>query len=472
MSLATVKTDINGFDLLLGGGIPKGSTLLISGPPGAGKTVMALQYTFNQARKGERVLFVSTCELLYTINKFASSMSFFDLGLIRTGVNLDFYGPKEEGGFVEFWDYSLGPVLAEHHVGDIFDVIQDKVSSHHIDQIIVDSITSINLFLGDEAERGKKLLSFLGWASRSGCTTIFTAESGRAEGAERLLADGIIDMKRLELPGADGPGVFVKTIEVVKLRGQAHAAGRYLYNISADGIHIIYPGSGEPPAKEAAKTGIADLDGLLGGVAYSSIWHFKVDDAVFYRPMMNAMFKETLTSGDGLIYVALPDDVLSLEFFHERFGPESELKGRFVILDLYGLQVPDKLKDLVVAPEKGKYSELVDMLKSRICSKGKRCRMFLDIGALENALGPEQAEKGYSLILGLVREKDSLLFTFAGPMAHGALLNEAGLLSDGIIEVRDYGGYALLHVKKAPYSKSFEPYNIRLENGRIVLRPL
>ncbi len=140
MGLATIKTDITGFDHLLGGGIPKGSTLLISGPPGAGKTVMALQYTFNQARKGERVLFVSTCELLYTINKFASSMSFFDLGLIRTGVNLDFYGPKEEGGFVEFWDYSLGPILEEQYVGDIFDVIQDKVSSHRIDHLVIDSL--------------------------------------------------------------------------------------------------------------------------------------------------------------------------------------------------------------------------------------------------------------------------------------------------------------------------------------------
>src|SRR5208337_3528294 len=127
MGLATVKTDIGGLDDLLGGGIPKGSSLLISGPPGAGKTVMALQYTFNQARKGERVLFVSTCELLYTINKFASTMSFFDLGLIRTGVNLDFSLAREEGGFVEFWDYSLGPIIEERNASDIFDIIQEKV---------------------------------------------------------------------------------------------------------------------------------------------------------------------------------------------------------------------------------------------------------------------------------------------------------------------------------------------------------
>ena len=175
-------------------------------------------------------------------------MSFFDLGLIRTGVNLDFYGPKEEGGFVEFWDYSLGPILEEQYVGDIFDIIQDKVSSHRIDHLVIDSLTSINLFLGNEAERSKKLLLFIGWASRTGCTIVFTGESSASEGAERLLVDGIVDLKRQEVPGREGLGVSVRTIEVVKLRGQGHSAGRYLYNISNAGVSIMAPGIGALPA--------------------------------------------------------------------------------------------------------------------------------------------------------------------------------------------------------------------------------
>lgn len=469
MALATVKTDIDGFDALLGGGIPKGSTLLISGPPGAGKTVMALQYTFNQARKGERTLFVSTCELLYTINKFASAMSFFDLSLIRTGVNLDFYGPREVGGFVEFWDYSLGTIMEGQYAGDIFDIVQEKVSAHRIDHLIVDSITSINLFLGDDVERRKRLLLFMGWASRSGCTTIFTAEPGEGEGMERQLTDGIVDLKRHELPGAGGLGVSVRTMEVVKLRGQAHSSGHYLYNISNDGICVLAPGAGAMPEGETAKTGIPGIDENIVGMAYGSAWHFNVADATLYRPVVDTMIRETLRSGDSLVYMSSPSDDFSMESFRERFGPESELRGRLAIMDPFGLPVADKLKDLVVTAEKGG-RELASKASRMV--KGKRCRIFMDAGALEESIGPAEAWKTYVYELSQARGKEDLLVSFCGPASGCSLSGEITASSDGAIDVWDYGGYALLQVKKASYARSFEPFVARLEKGQVCLKPL
>jgi len=473
MGLAIIKTDIGGLDDLLGGGIPKGSSLLISGPPGAGKTVMALQYTFNQARKGERVLFVSTCELLYTINKFASTMSFFDLGLIRTGVNLDFSLAREEGGFVEFWDYSLGPIIEERNASDIFDIIQEKVSAHRIDHLVIDSITSINMFLGNEVERRKKLLLFMGWVSRSGCTTIFTDESYVVEGAERLLADGIVELGRRELPGHGGLGVFVKTIEVSKLRGQAHEYGRYMYGISGDGVAIMIPGSGEPPAKGSAMAGVEGLDGLVGGMAYGSAWHFNIGSGALLKPLKDALIKETLRSGDSLIYVASPYDDFSIDTFREHFGAEGAQKGRVAIMDLYGRCASDKLNDMVIGIEPGERENVSKALLSHICTKGKRCRILMDTGVLLDNLGPEKALSIYNNILGHVRGRDILLVTFKGPGTGGkSMLDDIECSSDGVIDLWDSSGYVLLQVKKAPYARSFEPYIVRLREGNIQLKPL
>jgi circadian clock protein KaiC len=472
MGLATITTDISGFDELLGGGIPKGSSLLISGPPGAGKTLMALQYTFNQARKGERVLFVSTCELLYSINKFASTMSFFDLGLIRTGVNLDFAGAREEGGFVEFWDYSLGPILEERYAGDIFDVIQEKVGTHRIDHLIIDSITSINMFLGDEVERRKKLLLFMGWVSRSGCTTIFTDESYMVEGAERLLTDGIVELERRELPGRGGLGVFVKTIEVLKLRGHGHSSGRYMYRISEDGVSVIAPGSGEHPSKESPRTGVEELDRLVGGMAYGSAWHFNIGAGALREPLAEAVVGETLRSGDNLIYVASPYDDLSIETFQGHFGAEEIHKGRVVILDLYCRCPADKLKDAVISIDPAECENIPKALLAHVCTKGKRCRILMDTGTLVESLGPEKARKVYTSLLGHVHGKNIMMVTLRGEGNSTPLSDDIEQSSAGVVDLWDYGGYVLLQIKKAPYARSFEPYVVRLKDRIITLQPL
>lgn len=55
-----VKSGIKGFDNLIKGGFPKGKTVLISGTPGTGKTIFALQYLYAGATKyGEKGLYVT-----------------------------------------------------------------------------------------------------------------------------------------------------------------------------------------------------------------------------------------------------------------------------------------------------------------------------------------------------------------------------------------------------------------------------
>ncbi len=55
-----IKTGIKGFDELIKGGFPKGSTILLSGTPGTGKTIFALEYLYNGATKfNENGLYVT-----------------------------------------------------------------------------------------------------------------------------------------------------------------------------------------------------------------------------------------------------------------------------------------------------------------------------------------------------------------------------------------------------------------------------
>lgn len=54
-----VKTGIPGFDELIEGGVPKGFNVLITGPPGAGKSIFGMQYLYNGALSGEAGIYIS-----------------------------------------------------------------------------------------------------------------------------------------------------------------------------------------------------------------------------------------------------------------------------------------------------------------------------------------------------------------------------------------------------------------------------
>jgi KaiC/GvpD/RAD55 family RecA-like ATPase len=55
-----IKTSIKGFDKLVQGGFPRGKSILLSGTPGTGKTIFALQFLYNGAVKfNEKGLYVT-----------------------------------------------------------------------------------------------------------------------------------------------------------------------------------------------------------------------------------------------------------------------------------------------------------------------------------------------------------------------------------------------------------------------------
>src|SRR3989344_5831380 len=54
-----LKTEIPGFDSLVKNGIPKGTSLLVEGGPGSGKTIFCLELARNFCRQGKKVLYMS-----------------------------------------------------------------------------------------------------------------------------------------------------------------------------------------------------------------------------------------------------------------------------------------------------------------------------------------------------------------------------------------------------------------------------
>ena len=105
-----VKTGIEELDNKLGGGFYRGSTIVVSGPPAVGKTILGLQFLFNGATMyGEKGTYITLSEPVSKTTEFCERLNFYDNTLV-------------EEGMITFKD--LGPLMMRHKI-DVRSVLHE-----------------------------------------------------------------------------------------------------------------------------------------------------------------------------------------------------------------------------------------------------------------------------------------------------------------------------------------------------------
>src|SRR5712691_3964271 len=83
-----IESGVRNLDDLFHGGVPKGSVIVVGGPPGAGKTILAQQICFHNASANQRVLYVNTLsEPTAKTLRYLSQFSFFDAKKLDTAIH-------------------------------------------------------------------------------------------------------------------------------------------------------------------------------------------------------------------------------------------------------------------------------------------------------------------------------------------------------------------------------------------------
>jgi circadian clock protein KaiC len=250
------------FDRILGGGLPVRSVNVISGEPGAGKTLFSLQMLFALARQGRKGLYFTTLsEPSLKLIHYMQQFSFFDEGLVE--------------GRIVFAD--LGSVIRRQGAEATLLEITGRVEGEEPALVVIDSFKALRDILGDAATLRTFVydlaVHLAGWGAASLLVGEYT-EAETTSDAEFAIADGIIRFtnSRHELTA-------VREVEVLKLRGADYVTGGHFYEIGKDGL-TFFPrvhnpdGIGAPSAADAGRpvsipervsTGVAGLDAMLGG---------------------------------------------------------------------------------------------------------------------------------------------------------------------------------------------------------------
>ena len=72
--LERVKSGLDALDIMFGGGIYRGSSTLLIGPTGVGKSTLAMQVAYTAAKRGDRAIVYAFDEVLRTARERAESL--------------------------------------------------------------------------------------------------------------------------------------------------------------------------------------------------------------------------------------------------------------------------------------------------------------------------------------------------------------------------------------------------------------
>jgi circadian clock protein KaiC len=217
-----ISTGNTTLDEMMFGGVFEGSSALIVGSTGTGKSVLCIQFIIDGLRKGEACFYVgfeeSRDQLIRNTKSFGWDMEEYE----------------KKGLLTLRCVYPIDKFL-EEHLTDIKNIIESK----KIKRCVIDSLSSIsNSFSNDSFTSFAKRLN--GYLKTQNVTCFFTAATASLIGTTELteshistIIDNIIMLRYVEVGGE-----LKSVINVVKERGSNHSKVLKLYDITSRGIVI------------------------------------------------------------------------------------------------------------------------------------------------------------------------------------------------------------------------------------------
>lgn len=231
----TLPSGVADIDSLLGGGVERGTSTLLLGPAGTGKSSLAAQYVKAAAERGERSAMFSFDENIGTL--FARA----------AGMGLDLEGATKAGRVLV---KQVDP--AELSPGELAHLVRESVERDGARIVVIDSLNGYLMSMPNEQNLIVHLHELLSYLAQKGVSTLLVVAQHGLVGTMQTpvdvtyLADTVILFRFFEAEGR-----VRKAISVLKKRIGAHEDSIREVQIGGQGVRV-----GEP---------IKDFRGILTG---------------------------------------------------------------------------------------------------------------------------------------------------------------------------------------------------------------
>ena len=223
-STERVRTGIAGLDAMLGGfGLYRGSSTLVSGAPGTGKSSVGASFVDAACSRGERALL------------FAYEESGSQLLRNMQSIGLDL-GRWQRDGLLRI-DASR-PTLhgLEQHLMHMYQLVRDLKPS----VVVVDPISNLTMDRNDHALK-PTLMRLIDYLKQEGVTALFTSltsDMGADSPDSQVGVSSLMDTWIL-LSNLAGNGERTRTLQVLKSRGMAHSHQVREFLMGDHGVDLV-----------------------------------------------------------------------------------------------------------------------------------------------------------------------------------------------------------------------------------------
>lgn len=236
---AKVKTGVPGLDSIISGGLKQGRSIVVSGPPGSGKTTLGLQFLHAGAKDfDEPGVFITLSQNIEEIKNDCKmyGWDFNDL------VSKDKILMIDARPF-KLTDQSIGKddslyrgeqIPFEH----LTKLILSSIKRIDAKRIVIDSITVLEMQYSDDFYTRQGLQGLVQALENYGVTSILLSEviDESHIPPEWFVSSGVIQLRHTRKQDT-----MERSIQVTKLRGVRHSDHIHPINLGEEGLQVMHP---------------------------------------------------------------------------------------------------------------------------------------------------------------------------------------------------------------------------------------
>lgn len=263
-SPAKAPTGIPGLDEITRGGLPRGSTTLLGGGPGSGKTIFGLQFLVHGAREcREPGIFVAFEESSKRILSNAAAFG-WNLPELQRRETLSFIDAHPSGDLIRSGDFDFGGLLA---------ALEARIRETRAQRIVFDALDVLLSLLPDAAAMRREVHKLHEWLMERGLTGLINLQTDGWEtnslhaqpfGFMQFMVDCAVILNQNIVRG-----VSHRSLRVHKYRGSGFDEDEEPFLIGDHGLEVAMPRTtgraGARVSAERVSSGIDRLDTMLSG---------------------------------------------------------------------------------------------------------------------------------------------------------------------------------------------------------------